>query len=122
MNEGKILICNLSKGELGEDVSAILGSMIITSVQLAALHRATQEENVREPFYLYVDEAQTFVSLSFTDILAEARKYKLSIFLSHQYIEQLNEKIRAAVFGNVGTIISFRVGAEDAAWLEKEFE
>lgn len=122
MDQKKILIANLSKGELGEEVSAILGSMLITSIQLAALHRAKQKENVRMPFFLYVDEMHSFVSLSFADILAEARKYGLSIFLSHQYIDQLHEKIRSAVFGNVGTLISFRIGAEDAEYLEKEFE
>lgn len=122
MDQKRILIVNLSKGELGEEVSAILGSMLITSIQLAALHRAKQKEDMRTPFFLYVDEMHSFVSLSFADILAEARKYGLSIFLSHQYIEQLHEKIRSAVFGNVGTLISFRIGAEDAQFLEKEFE
>jgi hypothetical protein len=122
MNEGKILICNLSKGELGEDVSSLLGSMLVTSIQLAAMHRAKVPEKDRNPFYLYVDEMHSFVSLSFADILAEARKYGLSIFLSHQYIEQIHEKIRAAIFGNVGTMVCFRIGAEDAEILEKEFE
>jgi hypothetical protein len=122
MNEGKILIANLSKGELGEDISAILGNMLVTNIQLAALYRARHPEHTRKPFYLYVDEMHSFVSLSFADILAEARKYRLSIFLSHQYIDQLHEKIRAAIFGNVGTIISFRIGAEDAEFLEKEFK
>ena len=121
LDEGKILIVNLSKGELGEDVSSILGSIIVTSIQLAALFRATQHEQIRKPFYLYVDEMHSFVSLSFADILAEARKYRLSLFLTHQYIEQLHEKIRSAIFGNVGTLISFRIGAEDAAYLAKEF-
>jgi hypothetical protein len=121
MNEGKIFIANLSKGMLGEDTAALLGNMLVTSIQLAALNRARQKEQNRKPFYLYVDEMHSFVSLSFTDILAEARKYKLSLFLSHQYIDQLHEKIRSAIFGNVGTIISFRVGAEDAEYLEKEF-
>jgi energy-coupling factor transporter ATP-binding protein EcfA2 len=122
MNEGKILIANLSKGELGEDVSAILGNMLVTNIQLAALYRARHPEHTRKPFYLYVDEMHSFVSLSFVDILAEARKYRLSIFLSHQYIEQLHEKIRSAIFGNVGTLISFRIGAIDAEILEKEFK
>lgn len=121
MDEGKILICNLSKGEIGEDSSAILGSIITTSIQLAALHRAKQPEHTRKPFYLYVDEMHTFVSLSFADILAEARKYGLGLFLAHQYIDQLHEKIRSAIFGNVGTIISFRIGATDAEYLAKEF-
>lgn len=121
MNQKKILICNLSKGAIGEDVSALLGSMIVTSIQLEALYRTTQDITERIPFYLYVDEMQSFVSLSFADILSEARKYKLSLFLTHQYIDQIDERIRSAIFGNVGTLISFRVGAEDAAYLEKEF-
>ncbi len=121
MNQKKILICNLSKGAIGEDVSALLGSMIVTAIQLEALYRTTQDITERIPFYLYVDEMQSFVSLSFADILSEARKYKLSLFLTHQYIDQIDERIRSAIFGNVGTLISFRVGAEDAAYLEKEF-
>ena len=121
MDTGKILICNLSKGTIGEDASSILGSMLVTSIQLAALHRAKQPEESRKPFYLYVDEMHSFVSLSFSDILAEARKYKLGLFLAHQYIDQLNEKIRSAIFGNVGTVIVFRVGATDAEYLAKEF-
>ncbi len=121
LDEGKILIANLSKGELGEDASSILGSILVTSIQLAALFRSTQAEHERIPFYLYVDEMHSFISLSFADILAEARKYKLSLFLTHQYIDQLHEKIRSAIFGNVGTIISFRIGATDAEHLAKEF-
>lgn len=121
LDKGKILIANLSKGELGEDASSILGSMLVTAIQLAALFRATQSEHTRKPFYLYVDEMHSFISLSFADILAEARKYKLSLFLTHQYIEQLHEKIRSAVFGNVGTVIAFRIGAADAEYLAKEY-
>ena len=121
LDTGKILIVNLSKGELGEDTSSILGSMLITSIQLAALHRSTQLEEKRRPFYLYVDEMHSFVSLSLADILAEARKYRLSLFLAHQYIDQVHEKIRSAIFGNVGTIISFRIGSEDAEYLANEF-
>lgn len=121
LDESKILIANLSKGELGEDASSILGSILVTSIQLAALYRSTQPEYERIPFYLYVDEMHSFISLSFADILSEARKYKLSLFLTHQYIEQLHEKIRSAIFGNVGTLISFRVGAIDAEYLAKEF-
>jgi hypothetical protein len=98
-----------------------LGSILITAIQLATLYRAKTPEHLRKPFYLYVDEFHTFLSLSFADILAEARKYKLSLFLSHQYIEQLQDKIRSAIFGNAGTIISFRVGAEDAEYLAREF-
>lgn len=122
MDEKKILIANLSKGELGEDASTIIGSILVTSIQLSALYRAKQPMEKRIPFYLYVDEAHSFLSLSFADILAEARKYGLSLFLAHQYIEQLHEDIRSSIFGNVGTLISFRVGASDAEYLEKEFE
>lgn len=121
LEDRKILIVNLSKGEIGEDASSLLGSILLTSIQLAAMHRATQQEHTRKPFYLYVDEMHSFISLSFVDILAEARKYGLSLFLTHQYIEQIDERIRGAIFGNVGTIISFRVGATDAEVLEKEF-
>ena len=121
LDEGKIFIANLSKGEIGEDATSILGSMLVTSFQLAAMHRAKKNENDRKPFYLYIDECHSFISLSFADILAEARKYGLSLFLAHQYINQLQEPIRAAIFGNVGTIISFRIGAEDAIYLAKEF-
>lgn len=120
MDERKILICNLAKGKLGEDATTILGSMIVNAIQLAALQRASIEEKDRQPFYLYVDEMHSFVSLSFADILAEARKYKLSLFLAHQYIEQVDEKIRFAILGNVGTMIIFRVGAEDAKHLMQE--
>ncbi len=122
MDGRKILIANLAKGELGEDAASLLGAILVTSIQLAALHRARQEEAKRVPFYLYIDEMHSFVTLSFADILAEARKYRLSLFLTHQYVEQLDEKIRHAILGNVGTLIAFRVGAEDAAYLKKEFE
>lgn len=121
LDEGKILICNFSKGQIGEEACALLGSMILTAIQLSALHRANRPENTRQPFYLYVDECHSFITLSFADILAEARKYGLSLFLCHQYIEQLDERIRSAVFGNAGTIISFRVGASDAEYMAKEF-
>ncbi len=121
MDEGKILICNLAKGKIGEDNSSLLGAMIITEIQLAALSRADIQESKRRPFYLFVDEIHNFLTLSFTGILSECRKYGLNLTLSHQYIEQLEEKIRAAIFGNVGTIISFRVGATDAKYLSQEF-
>jgi type IV secretory pathway TraG/TraD family ATPase VirD4 len=121
MDKGKILIVNLAKGKIGEDNSSLLGAMIVTKIQLAALDRAHEPENKRKSFYLYVDEFHNFMTLSFADILSEARKYGLSLTLAHQYIDQLDDKIRAAVFGNVGTIISFRVGNGDAAYLAKEF-
>jgi len=121
LDEGKILIVNLSKGKIGEDACALLGSMLVNSIQLAAMHRATIEEHHRKPFYLYIDEMHSFVTLAIADILSEARKYKLSLFLTHQYISQLQLPIQKAIFGNVGTIISFRVGAEDAQYLAREF-
>lgn len=121
MDEGKILIVNLSKGEIGEDDCALLGAMIVTKIQLAALSRADLKEKKRRPFYLYVDEIHNFLTQSFADILSEARKYGLNLILAHQYIEQLDKKIRAAIFGNVGTIISFKVGVDDAKYLAREF-
>jgi hypothetical protein len=126
MDSGKILIVNLSKGKIGEDNSALLGAMIITRLQLAAMSRVDiQNEDDRRDFFLYVDEFQNFATDSFASILSEARKYRLSLVLAHQYIGQLtageNTNVRDAIFGNVGTIISFRVGATDAEFLEKEF-
>jgi len=121
MDEGKILIVNLAKGKIGEDNCSLLGAMIVTKIQLAALSRTDLPENKRKAFCLYVDEIHNFLTLSFADILSEARKYGLNLVLAHQYIEQLDQKIRAAIFGNTGTIISFRVGAEDAKYLAREF-
>ncbi len=125
MDEGKILIFNLSKGKMGEDNSALLGAMMITKIQLAAMSRVDVLENKRKDFYLYVDEFQNFATDSFATILSEARKYHLSLTVANQYLGQLDEKgkdtVRAAIFGNVGTISVFRVGAEDAEFLEKEF-
>jgi hypothetical protein len=127
MDNKKILIVNLSKGRLGEDNSNLLGSLLITKLQLAAMSRVDiPNENDRNDFYLYVDEFQNFTTDSFATILSEARKYRLSLILAHQYISQLtesgNEKVRNAVFGNVGTMISFRIGSDDAYRIEKEFE
>ncbi len=126
MDEKKILIVNLSKGKIGEDNSALLGAMIITKLQLAAMSRVDIPESARKDFYLYVDEFQNFATDSFANILSEARKYRLCLILAHQYIRQLvhdmNTKVRDAIFGNVGTMVSFRVGAEDAEFLEKEFQ
>ena len=121
MDQGKILIVNLSKGKIGEDTSKLLGSMLVSKIEFLALRRAEIEEEKRKTFYLYIDEFQNFLTLSLADILSEARKYGLSLILSHQYLEQLDEKIREAIFGNVGTIISFRVGSFSAKYLAKEF-
>jgi hypothetical protein len=121
MDEQKIFIMNLAKGKIGEDSSALLGGMLVTRLQLAAMGRVDIPEPERKDFYLYVDEFQNFATLSFANILSEARKYRLNLILAHQYIEQLAEEVAAAVFGNVGTIVAFRVGAADAEVLEKEF-
>ena len=124
MDEQKIVIINLSKGRVGEANANLLGSILITKIYLAAMSRAdVGPETVKglPPFYLYVDEFQSFANESFADILSEARKYKLSLTVAHQYIEQMSDEVRAAVFGNVGTMVSFRVGSYDAEVLEKEF-
>jgi len=121
MDEKKILIINIAKGKIGEDNSALLGAIMVTKLQLAAMSRVDIPMEKRQDFYLYVDEFQNFSTESFANILSEARKYRLDLILAHQYIEQLHENVRAAIFGNVGTIICFRIGAEDAEFLEKEF-
>lgn len=121
MDSGKILIMNLSKGRIGEDNSALLGAMMITKVQLSAMSRVNILERDRKDFYLYIDEFQNFTTDSFANILSEARKYRLNLIMAHQYIEQLGEIVKPAVFGNVGTLIVFRVGATDAEELVKEF-
>lgn len=121
MDQKKILLMDLSKGRIGEDNSQLLGAMMITKIQLAAMSRVDMAERDRNDFYLYVDEFQNFATESFANILSEARKYRLALIMAHQYIEQLNEKVKAAVFGNVGTLVIYRVGAADAAFLVKEF-
>jgi hypothetical protein len=123
MDEGKILIVNLSKGLIGEDNAGILGSFLVTKIQLAAMSRsdiASIED--RRPFYLYVDEFQNFATDSFATILSEARKYGLNLTVANQYISQMSDTVRNAVFGNVGTMISFRVSADDSPILSKQFE
>ena len=120
----KIIIVNLSKGRIGEINANLLGSMFITKLYIAAMSRADVSDDALRylpNFYLYVDEFQSFANESFADILSEARKYKLSLTIAHQYIEQMSDEVRAAVFGNVGTMVAFRVGAYDAEILEKEF-
>lgn len=123
MDDGKILIVNLSKGLIGEDNASILGSFLVTKIQLAAMSRSDIPDiKDRRPFYLYVDEFQNFATDSFATILSEARKYALNLTVANQYISQMNETVRDAVFGNVGTMISFRVSADDAPILAKQFE
>ena len=130
INGEKILIANLSKGRIGEENSKLLGALLVTKLQLAAMSRVDIPEDERKDFFLYVDEFQNFATESFANILSEARKYRLCLTLANQYLAQLTEmtatggkssKVRDAVFGNVGTLIVFRVGAEDAEFLEKEF-
>jgi len=124
MDNRKILIINLSKGRIGESNANLLGGMLITKIYLAAMSRADVGDRILKTlpnFYLFVDEFQNFANESFADILSEARKYKLNLTVAHQYIEQMEEEVRAAVFGNVGTMVAFRVGAFDAEVLEKEF-
>jgi len=125
MNNQKILLVNVSKGRIGEDNAAILGAMIITKIQLSAMERVRISEDERKDFYMYVDEFQNFATDSFVNILSEARKYRLDLIIAHQYIGQLvtdtSTAVRDAVFGNVGTMLSFRVGATDAEALELEF-
>jgi len=125
MNTNKILLVNVSKGRIGEDNSGLLGAMLITKIQLAAMERIRIPEDERKDFYLYVDEFQNFATDSFAGVLSEARKYRLNLIIAHQYIGQLitdvTTMVRDSVFGNVGTMIAFRVGAADAEFLEKEF-
>lgn len=123
MDSGKILIVNLSRGLVGEDNAAILGAMMVTKIQLAAMSRADiPRMEDRRPFYLYVDEFQNFATDSFAVILSEARKYGLNLTVANQYISQMDEAVRNAVFGNVGTIVSGRVSPDDAPFLTKYFE
>lgn len=127
MDTGKIVLVNLSKGKLGEDTSAFLGSMLVTKFQIDAMSRADIPEKDRRPFYLYVDEFQNFATKSFATILSEARKYKLALTVAHQYVGQLliagnDSSLRDAVFGNVGSMVSFQIGSDDAEDLSLQFE
>lgn len=121
MNEGKIVIINVSKGKLGEDNAALLGSMFITKIQQAALARANIREEDRRDFYFYIDEFQNFATEAFKSILSESRKYRLNLTIAHQYIDQLSDDIRSSVFGNIASFFVFAVGGDDASYLEKEF-
>ena len=121
MNDGKILLANLSQGRLGEDNAALLGAMLITKFQLAAMHRVEMPEEERRDFYLYVDEFQNFATGSFIKIMSEARKYRLDITLANQYMAQIPEEVIKAILGNAGTVMTFAVGAGDADILTKEF-
>jgi type IV secretory pathway TraG/TraD family ATPase VirD4 len=121
MDHKQILLVNLAKGRIGEDKANLLGSVLVTKLYLAALERQTMPEDERKDFYLYIDEFQNFSTDVFPSILSEARKYRLNLILAHQYIHQLSENVKHAVFGNVGTIIAFRMGSIDAKELAVEF-
>jgi hypothetical protein len=122
MDEGRILIVNLSKGRLGEDSASLLGALLVTTLGLAAMSRGDIPEADRRDFFIYVDEFQTFTTLSVANMISELRKYRVSLTLAHQHLYQLEPDVRHAVIANAGTLISFRVGAEDAPLLAREFE
>ena len=121
MNEKKVFLANLSVGRLGEDNSALLGAMLITKFQIAAMRRVDTQKDKRIPYYLYVDEFQNFATSSFIKILSEARKYKLALILANQYMAQIPEEVQKAILGNAGSLISFGIGAEDAQIVSKEY-
>ena len=121
MDEGKVLLVNLAKGRIGEDSSALLGGLLVTAIGLAAYTRADMPEAQRRNFFVYVDEFQSFTTLALASMLSELRKYRVGFTIAHQYMHQLEPDVRHAVLGNVGSIISFRVGAEDAPYLVREF-
>ncbi len=120
MDGGKVLLVNLAKGKIGEDTAALLGGLLIARIALAALSRADMPQNNRRDFYIYLDEFQTFPTTIIANMLSELRKYHIGIVLSNQFLFQLDPNVRSAILGNVGTLISFRVGLEDALALEKE--
>lgn len=121
MDSGKILIVNLSKGRLGEDTSYLLGALLVSMINSTAMGRANMPEADRKDFFLYMDEFQGFTTPAIVNMLSELRKYRMGLVLANQFLSQIEKKIRDAIFGNVGTLISFRVGAVDAPLLEKEF-
>lgn len=122
MDEGKILLVNLAKGKLGEDSAALLGGLLVTTIGLAAFSRAEMPEQDRNPHWLYMDEFQSFTTLALANMLSELRKYKVGMILAHQYLHQLDPDIRHAVLGNAATLIAFRLGAPDAAFIAREFD
>jgi len=121
MDTGKILLVNLSRGDLGEDTAGLLGALLVTTISLAAFSRSDTPEEARPPFYLYLDEFQSFTTASVASMVSELRKYKVALTLAHQHLQQLEPDVRHAVLGNAGTVIAFRLGAEDAALFSKEF-
>jgi len=121
MDNGKIFLINLAKGKVGEDAAALLGALLVSRIGLAALSRADTLEKERHDFFVYLDEFQSFTTLSLANMLSELRKYHVSLILAHQYLGQVEESIRDAILGNAGTLISFRVGLTDAELLQREF-
>jgi hypothetical protein len=121
MDNNGILIINLSKGEMGDDSANLLGAMLVTSLGLAAMSRASLPPERRIPFFIYIDEFQSYTTLSVANMISELRKYGISLTLAHQHLFQLENEVRHAVLGNVGTMIAFRLGVEDARLIEKEF-
>ncbi len=122
MDEGKVLLVNLAKGKIGEDSAGLLGGLLVTSLGLAAYSRADMAEAKRRSFFLYVDEFQNFTTLAIANMLSELRKFAVGMVLAHQYLHQLEPDIRHAVLGNAGTLLSFRIGPEDASFIAREFE
>ncbi|WP_051052523.1 type IV secretory system conjugative DNA transfer family protein [Bradyrhizobium liaoningense] len=122
MDEGRVLLVNLAKGKIGEDSSSLLGGLLVTTLGLAAFSRAELPAHERRDFFIYVDEFQNFTTLAVANMFAELRKYRVGFTVAHQYLHQLEPDVRHAVLGNAGTIISFRVGSEDAAYLAREFQ
>jgi type IV secretory pathway TraG/TraD family ATPase VirD4 len=121
MDEGGVLIVNLAKGQLGDDTSTLLGGLLVTTLALAAFSRADQASGERKPFYIYIDEFQNFTTLSLVNMASELRKYGVGLTLAHQHLHQLEPDIRHAVLANAGSLISFRLGPEDASYIAKEF-
>jgi type IV secretory pathway TraG/TraD family ATPase VirD4 len=121
MDEGKVLLVNLAKGHIGEDSSSLLGGLLVTTIGLAAFSRADVSPEQRRDFFIYVDEFQSFTTLAVANMLSELRKYRVGFSIAHQYLHQLEPDIRHAVLGNAGTIISFRIGAEDSPYMVREF-
>lgn len=121
MDDGSVLLVNLAKGRIGEDSSSLLGGMLVTTIGLAGYSRADVAPYKRPDFFVYIDEFQSFTTMAVANMLSEMRKYRVAFTIAHQYLHQLQPEIRHAVLGNAGTIISFRVGAEDAPYLAREF-
>jgi hypothetical protein len=122
MDKGQVLIVNLAKGRIGDDSSSLLGGLLVTTIGLAAYTRADSPPDKRRDFFVYVDEFQSFTTLALANMLSELRKYRVGFTVAHQYLNQLSPEIRHSILGNIGTIISFRVGAVDAPYLVKEFQ